>query len=251
MSKFINIMPMAGLGKRFLNSNYKLPKALINISDKPMFIQAAKSMPSSNSNIFICNKKLIDYFKINKILINKFNKKFKLISVKRTTKGQANTCMLATKFLNNDDSIFVQSCDSLITYSKTKLIDLVNNSDAVILTTKPNKIHLANINSYGWVSIKNKKIINITCKKQASNSPYNDKVIIGSFAFKSKKIFSRMIRNLFKIKKKINNEYYIDMAFSHALKNNMNIKNLTVKSYESWGTPQELKNWETKIVKNK
>ena len=56
MSKFINIMPMAGLGKRFLNSNYKLPKALININNKPMFLQAAKSMPSSNSNIFICNK---------------------------------------------------------------------------------------------------------------------------------------------------------------------------------------------------
>ncbi len=251
MNKFINIMPMAGLGKRFFKSDYKLPKALININNKPMFIQAAKSMPLSQINIFICNKKLIKSFNINKILINKFNKKFKLISVKRKTKGQANTCMLATKFLNNEDNIFVQSCDSLIKYSRVKLKNLIENSDAVILTTKPNKTHLANINSFGWVSFKNKKIINITCKKKASNRPYKDKVIIGSFAFKSKKIFLSMIKNLFKSKKKINNEYYIDMAFSHALKNNMNIKNLTVQSYESWGTPQELKNWETKIAKNK
>ena len=26
MNKIINIMPMAGLGKRFIESNYKLPK---------------------------------------------------------------------------------------------------------------------------------------------------------------------------------------------------------------------------------
>ena len=65
-----------------------------------------------------------------------------------------------------------------------------------------------------------------------------------------KKIFSSMIKNLYKSKKKVNNEYYIDMAFSHALKNKINIKNFTVKSYISWGTPEELKNWEKKIGKN-
>ena len=43
-----------------------------------------------------------------------------------------------------------------------------------------------------------------------------------------KKIFSSMIKNLYKI----------------------NIKNFTVKSYISWGTPEELKNWEKKIGKN-
>ena len=53
-----------------------------------------------------------------------------------------------------------------------------------------------------------------------------------------------MIKNLFKSKKKINNEYYIDMAFSHALKNKINIQNFTVNSYCSRGTPDELKKWE-------
>ena len=55
-----------------------------------------------------------------------------------------------------------------------------------------------------------------------------------------------MIKNLFKSKKKINNEYYIDMAFSHALKSKVKIKNFTVKSYISWGTPKELNDWEKK-----
>ena len=57
MTRIVNIMPMAGLGKRFIDNSYKLPKPLIPINKKPMFIQAAKSMPKSTLNIFICNIK--------------------------------------------------------------------------------------------------------------------------------------------------------------------------------------------------
>ena len=54
---------MAGLGKRFYKSDFHLPKPLIHINNKPMFIQAAKSMPKSKLNIFICNKKIADQYK--------------------------------------------------------------------------------------------------------------------------------------------------------------------------------------------
>ena len=240
---------MAGLGKRFLDSGYKLPKPLIQIFKKPMFIQASKSMPKSTLNIFICNKILLNKFKLKKIITNEYKKNFKIISVKRTTKGQANTCLLAEKFIKKNDRIFIHSCDSLIKYKVADINKKINDSDAVVLTTKPNKIHLKNTKSYGWVKTIDDNIKKITCKKKASLKPNKDYVIIGSFAFKNKKIFSKTIRSLFKSKKKINNEYYMDMVFSHALKNNYKISNFIVKSYISWGTPKELTDWERKNAK--
>ena len=39
MSRIVNIMPMGGLGKRFLNSKYKLPKPLIEIKKKPILFK--------------------------------------------------------------------------------------------------------------------------------------------------------------------------------------------------------------------
>ena len=251
MSRLVNIMPMAGLGKRFLNSDYNLPKPLIKIKKKPMFIKASESMPKSKLSIFVCNSKLLKKFKIDKIISKEYKKYFKIITVKRLTQGQASTCLLAEKFLKKNDKIFIHSCDSLIKYNILDLNRKLNNSDAVILTTKPNNLHLKNIKSFGWVNIKNKKINKITCKKKASSKPNKDFVIIGSFGFKNKNIFSKMIRELIRSKKKVNNEYYVDMAFSHALNNNYKINNLTVKSYISWGTPKELINWEKRIAKNK
>ena len=63
-----------------------------------------------------------------------------------------------------------------------------------------------------------RKVNKITCKAKASLEPKNDFVIVGSFAFKNKNIFSKTIRNLIKSGQKINNEYYMDMVLSYALK---------------------------------
>ena len=77
MSRIVNIMPMAGLGERFLDSKFNLPKPLIKILKKPMFIQASKSLPKSDLNIFICNKKLLEKFNIKKIIANEYKKNLK------------------------------------------------------------------------------------------------------------------------------------------------------------------------------
>ena len=240
---------MAGLGKRFSESGYNLPKPLILIKNKPMFIQAAKSMPKSSINIFICNKRLADQFKIRKILSKQFKNKYKLIKIKRTTRGQANTCLLAKKYLKKNDKIFIHSCDSLINFETNNLIKDLNDYEGIIYSTKANKIHVKNSKSYGWVNLRKNKIYKISCKKKASSYPKNDLVIIGSFAFKNKKIFLKLTKQLFQSKQKINNEYYLDMVFKVAFENGRKIKNVKVKSYYSWGTPEELTNWKKKFEK--
>ena len=156
---------------------------------------------------------------------------------------------MAKKYLRKDDKIFIHSCDSLIEYDSKILFHKINSNDAVILTTKPNHIHLNNIRSYGWVKCLNNKISKITCKKKASLDPKKDFVIVGSFAFRNKKIFSNTIKDLIKSKKKINNEYYMDMVFNNALNKNYIISNLVVNSYTSWGTPIELLKWKKNFKK--
>ena len=44
----INLVPMAGEGKRFLDEGYKIPKPLIKIHCIPMFVHAAKALPKAD-----------------------------------------------------------------------------------------------------------------------------------------------------------------------------------------------------------
>ena len=243
MSRLINIMPMAGLGKRFSNLNYKNPKPLIKINNTPMFIEASKSMPKADLNIYICNENILNSKKV-KDKLHKFGiKNYSIISTSENTNGQASTCLLAKDLIRDDDIIFIHSCDSFIQFDNIKFLKQIKKNDVIVFTTKPTESHLTNINSYGWVHFNIDKINKITCKIAASKNPENDHIIVGSFAFRNKYFFLKSINSIIENKIKINNEYYLDVAINEALKLNFKVQDILVDKYMNWGTPEELEQW--------
>lgn len=245
-----NIMPMAGKGLRFSNSQYSRPKPFILIKKIPMFALASMSMPEGNKNIYLFLEENLNLFNDGKKYLDSQNTI--PIKIKKITNGQAQTCLLAKDFIDDDEIVFIHSCDSYINFNSQVFKKLIKDNDLIIFTNKPSKHNIKNIDSYGWVSFKNKMITNITCKNQASENPKNDRVIIGSFAFRNKKIFLDCINNLINKKIKINKEYYLDMAAREALQMKMKVQFLDVKEYISWGTPDEFeRSKDFKILRNK
>ena len=103
----VNIMPMAGEGTRFKKKGFTIPKPLIDIHGKPMFIRSANSMPDADLWIFICQKKIFD----DELILHHIKKNFinyEFICLDKLTDGQARTCSLAKEFLldNNNNGFF-------------------------------------------------------------------------------------------------------------------------------------------------
>ena len=237
----VNVVAMAGVGKRFLDRGIKIPKPLIPVNGKPMFLYAALSLPVSNKFFFIYNKKLLSKSYIRKIIKENFKKK-KIISVNKTTPGQAITCDLATKYVKKNDVITFGSCDYKYNFNYKKYKRLLKISDVIIFVYKPKKYNLKNPRDYGWIKIKNKNAIRkITCKHIASRNPKKDYVIVGSFTFKNKKIFKNSLQKMIKEKDKVNNEYYMDIVAKYAQKLGYKVNYCLVNNYKNFGTPQNIK----------
>ena len=233
-------MPMAGKGKRFKKEKFLIHKPFIKINDNYMFLEASKCMPNANKWIFIYKPISKKKYNIEKQLPINLKKKTKVLYLKKNTLGQADTCLRAEKYINSNSSVFIHSCDNFISFDKQKYLKLIKKYDAIIFTTKPNKYHLNNIQSFGWVSGKRNKIINIECKKEASKKVINDYVIVGTFAFKNKKILFNSIRNIISNKVKINQEYYLDSVLKNIFSRGFKVFNYVVDKHVSWGTPKEL-----------
>ena len=232
-------MPMAGEGIRFKKEGFLKPKPLINVNQSVMFLEAAKTFGLNQNWIFISRlKKNIKEFE--NIVKNKI-KNNNIIYLKNKTKGQADTIFKAKKFIkNNLANIYVNSCDLFFDYNKRELNTKIKNNDLIIFINKPNKINLENINKYGWIKISNGEVVKSSCKKQASNNPKKDWIIIGSFVFKNKSIFNLILTKLFKKNYKVNNEFYLDTTIEIALKFGLKVGFVKVSKYKSWGTPKEL-----------
>ena len=99
MSRNINLIPMAGAGRRFLDAGYNTPKPLIPVAGKPMIVRAAACLPSPDLWIFVCRQEHILESHID-IELEKVFQPAEILSVGRPTEGQASTCLLAKSLFN-------------------------------------------------------------------------------------------------------------------------------------------------------
>ena len=94
------VMPMAGLGSRFNDSKYLLPKPLIKINEKPMYAWATDSLPLEHCQklIFILLKTQYTYNLLYNDIMERYEKYNPIIlTVPKLTRGQSETVLRAKK----------------------------------------------------------------------------------------------------------------------------------------------------------
>ena len=240
----ILIMPSAGKGKRFLEDGYDIPKPLLKVSNKPLFVQAINDLPYTKQKLIVITEKF-EYSQNLKEQIEKNKLSCKIEFISRDTKGQSETCYLAIRDLNPDKSLFVSSCDHGVIYNKEKFDSLINDKeiDVIVWGCRDYPNALRNPEMYGWISYKNNSIYEVSVKKRIQND-YCNAIVIGSFFFRKISLFKRLVEEQFEKKDLVNNEFYVDSLINIAIKKGLNIKYFEVDSFLCWGTPNELKTYE-------
>ena len=240
------IIPMAGKGLRFIKDGYKKPKPIIPVSGKELIFQVLDDLPITTNNILVVR----DNNTHNLLLNNKrqiLRKNTKIIKLNRNTSGQASTCLIGCRDINNYQPITFAACDNGMIYNEKKFLNFFNDKkiDIIVWGARGYPGAYRQPNMYGWISTyrNSNKIKKISVKKQLKD-PYSDPVVLGTFTFKNKQIFTESFRELKKNKKKINNEYYLDSCINEAINLKYNCYYFEVDYYLCWGTPNDLKTFE-------
>jgi NDP-sugar pyrophosphorylase family protein len=243
LDKSITLIPLAGRGSRFMKLGYKDPKPLIEVSGKPMIIQAANSLPNSQNQTFVTLKEHLKKYPLEKIIKSEFIKA-KITSIDEVTKGQAITCSMGLQDVDINSPLLIAATDNGMIYDNNKYQKLIksNNVDAIIFTFRHHASSKNNPQMYGWVKTDNKyNAEKVSVKVPISNTPYEDHAIVGTFWFKKVQYYNQGLQNLLKKKITINNEYYIDSLMDELIKLGFNVKVFEVNDYICWGTPDDYK----------
>lgn len=240
-NKVINIIPIAGKGLRFKKAGFKVHKSLIRHKNIPIFIHSAKCLPKAKLYIFILKKRSFGEYESQIKEIKKyFKNQFKIITLKKETKGQADTIYKIRNILPKDFIINIAASDTICKFDLKRYYKMINQHEALIWTSKPNKFQIENLKQFGSVIKKNNRIF-VYCKKNIKFRPLN--IITGFFSFKNNgKIFD-ILKSARRYKKYfINKEIYLDTIFeqfSYKYSNQINM--FKIKKIISFGTPEEYK----------
>jgi dTDP-glucose pyrophosphorylase len=246
----INVVLMAGSGKRFSDAGYKLSKPLLPVSGKPMILQAVKSMPKSGKWVFVVRQEHLSEMDIMAALKSVADNV--VILVDPNPAGQLNSCLVAKSHYIGESPMFVGACDLGMVYDKDEYEKIMSSGgvDMLVFSFTRQPTLIRNPQAWGWLRQDSDMFIHgVSVKVPISSDPYNDYAITGSFAFRSGEIFTEIADELMRRGITIKGEYYIDSMIGIAIELGYKVKSFPVK-YIGWGVPadyEEYNYWEDAI----
>ena len=251
------IIPVAGLGTRFLPITKSVPKPLLPVINKPIIEYAVREASELGINeiALVISPRMAEvpeYFNFQHEYINELKKRdnvdnlnlLKSISnlAKITTLiqndpiGPGDAILKAKEFCNNESFLVIFPDDLIfnnISASSQILSDYYNFGHSVIALTK---IETSQIPFKGIVEMveykKSHKIINVIEKPSLEDAP-SDISILGRYIFTSE-----IFNFLEKCENEVNGEFQITDAIQMLIKNSVVLGNLIDGYHADTGTPE-------------
>jgi len=241
------IIPMSGIGKRFIEAGYKDPKPLIIIENKPIIEHVINLFDKANDHfVFICNDLHLRETNMREILFSIVpNCKIYEVSV-NNRKGPVDAIMqIAEKEICDNDEIIISYCDygTLWNYNEFKKDIKENNLDGAIPAYIGFHPHMLGSDNYAFIKESNKNFISIQEKKPFTENKMNEYASNGTYYFKSGKIVKKYFKQLIDKNISVNNEFYCSMVYNLMKEDNLNIKVFEIQKMLQWGTPKDLEEY--------
>jgi len=233
-SKVNIIIPMAGLGSRFQQAGFSLPKPLIKVINKPMYSWAVDSLPLEYTNklIFVLLSSEPKFEELKKDIGDRY-KKFNpiILDVTKLTEGQSATVLMSKDYINNDVPLLIHNADTAFDIKRNWLEDILNNDvDGALLVFNSNEPRW----SYSREDAKG-SVVEVREKKVISNF-----ATTGTYYFRYGFQYVSLAEDRISKKLKEANEYYIAPLYNDMIEKGAIIKNILIDKLYCFGTPEDL-----------
>lgn len=231
------VIPMAGLGKRFVDANYKVLKPLIPIHGVPMIKLVVDNLMSDKVGhvILIVQRETIENVNLREILAH-LSIPLTIVAVESLTEGPADTVRLAKPVLDNKLPLVVANSDQFVNAEIDNFYDMLNgNEDSTAILTMEDddpKWSYVEIDQGGRVvSVKEKVVI-------------SNQATVGVYGFSSAQLAWDAFSVMWAKDDRTNGEFYVAPAYNYVALTDVPIYLINLGPISSvmygLGTPNDL-----------
>jgi HAD superfamily hydrolase (TIGR01509 family) len=237
------IIPIGGIGKRFKEGGYNVPKPLIEVFYKSILEHVIDSLElQKEDTLFVIYHYSLDEYDFN----NKLSKKYpdmKLINMSTRTDGAAETVLYGIEYIiQNKLSTYKKTvlldCDTIYNIDILSIIRNMNSNGTIYFEDRESKP----IYSYININQNQNNIIDIREKEKISNYANT-----GAYFFNDITELYEGCKYIIKNNIRFKNEFYISCVIKRMMdcNNEFNGVKIDKKNYQSLGTPTDVDNFKT------
>lgn len=233
-TKKLNIViPMAGLGSRFANVGYKLPKPLIDVNGKPMIQVVVENMNINAHYVFIAMKKHVEEYDVENVIKEVTCGNYTIHTIDELTEGSACTVLKVRDIIDNDRPMMLANSDQYLEWDPYDFLVKSQGVDGLISCFKADhpKWSFAKVDCSG-------RVTEVAEKKVISNL-----ATTGLYYFAKGSQFVRCADAMIAKNIRTNNEFYNAPIYNELIQEGGNIGVHMCSKMWGLGVPEDLDNY--------
>lgn len=233
------LVPMAGLGSRFVKEGFTVPKQLINVKDKHLIDISLDCLVLDDVNLtFVIRDEHVYNFRMDEILRQKFGDNVNIVVIDHLTRGSVESCLYAREYIDNDEPLVIHTLDIEFAprFNPHEMYNI--DSDGIILTFKSNSTN------YSYARKVDDYVVETAEKKAISSD-----ACVGIYGFRSGKDFCKFAEQMIQNDIRTNNEFYIAPLYNLLIESGAKITTFEVDKMHVFGTPDEFYFYKNNVIK--
>ena len=243
------IVPMAGLGQRFQNEGYAVPKPLIEVSGRAMVAQATHDLPAASQYAFVLRADMPGVREVAQELRTAYPQAV-IEEIPAVTEGQACTALIGLEALERalgsvPGPVTFGACDNGALYDAAAFRRLAEDPDVDVIVwgVRSHADAVRRPQMYGWINAYGGAIRRVSVKAPL-DAPATDPIVLGTFTFRRAEDFKLVVQRLIARDGRVNGEFYLDSCINDAIELGLRCRLFEVDTFLCWGTPDDLRCFE-------
>lgn len=236
------IIPMSGIGKRFVDAGYKDPKPLIEVDGYPVIKHVVDLFPGITDVTFICNELHMKETNMRDIL-NKICPNCKILEVSNENRrGPVDAVLQIKDYISDECEVIVSYCDYGTVWDFDKFLDKTSSGefDGMIPCYTGFHPHMLGSDNYAFCKEDNMKLIQIKEKEPFTDNKMSEFASNGTYYFKSGKNLKKYFQELMDLDINLKGEFYISLVYNLLVRDGLNVGIFEIEKMLQWGTPYDL-----------
>lgn len=231
------VVPMAGLGSRFAQAGYTLPKPLIPVHDVPMIEVVANNLRPSCEHrfIFICQAAHMEEFGLRSFL-SRVAPGCIVVGISGLTQGAACTVLCAKEHINDHHPLMIANSDQWINYSMDEYLSRFDTQQyagqIMTMTASHPKWSFIRQDEHG-------RITEVVEKQVVSNE-----ATCGIYNFAHGRDFVQAAEAMIARNSRVNNEFYVAPTYNLLLEKGCELHHVNIGTdgmgMHGLGVPEDL-----------
>jgi NDP-sugar pyrophosphorylase family protein len=237
------VIPMTGVGQRFVDAGYKDLKPLIRVGGKSILEHTLSMFTGATRVICIVSK---DHIQRDALIaeIKRVRLDATVVEIAKHKLGPGHAVFEAKNVIDPDLPTLVSYCDWAGVWSPTEMISQLEDVSGSILTYTGFHPHMLRNTKFAYVRKKEDIVIGIQEKNPYTDSPMQEEASAGCYGFSSGLLLMQALEKQIELNECLNGEFYLSLTYKNLLLSGHKIKTVLMDKFYQWGTPEDLQDWE-------